>query len=259
MAGSADAVMVLVTVGTAVPVAIFHKSIVAVPASTLMSHAAIVHAKLIVMYTTEPEVNVDPAVSPKVVPKLRILMVAAAVPATFATVVVHDPADVVTSLVNAGVAPHGKLVALVRTKADGVPSAGVVSVGLVARTTFPDPVVDAETGCALPFDPITVADVGNDVPLILAVVVAHDPALVVVSPVSAGRPPQAMEPAGGNVCGFCNSKLVPSYTAKAIAVVVRSLEIKAAPPNFTIVLAPRAFTFNVAAPLFALDGSHDTI
>lgn len=44
IAGSAEAVMVLVTVGTAVPEAIFQMSTVAVPASTVMFHADTVQA-----------------------------------------------------------------------------------------------------------------------------------------------------------------------------------------------------------------------
>lgn len=44
-----------------------------------------------------------------------------------------------------GRAVAGKLVALERLIAEGVPRFGVVSVGLVARTTLPEPVEDAAT------------------------------------------------------------------------------------------------------------------
>jgi hypothetical protein len=43
-----------------------------------------------------------------------------------------------------GNAVLGKLVALVNTKAEGVPNAGVTNVGLVANTTAPEPVLDAK-------------------------------------------------------------------------------------------------------------------
>ena len=67
-----------------------------------------------------------------------------------------------------------------------MPSEGELSEGVVASTTEPLPVVVAETGWLLLFEPMTVAEAGNAVPFILAVVVAHEAADVVVSPVKAG-------------------------------------------------------------------------
>ena len=80
------------------------------------------------------------------------------------------------------------------------PITGVTSVGEVASTTVvPLPVVVAAMGCALPFDPTTVADVGKAVPFIFAVVVAQEVADVVVSPVSAGMAPHGSPVAFVNV------------------------------------------------------------
>jgi hypothetical protein len=56
------------------------------------------------------------------------------VPLILAVVVAHAPADEVVSPVSAGIAPHGNPVAFVSVSAEGVPSAGLVSVGDVART-----------------------------------------------------------------------------------------------------------------------------
>lgn len=54
----------------------------------------------------------------------------------------------------------GRLVAFVKTAADGVPNAGVVRVGLVAKTTFPEPVVvAAEIAVPSPFRiPVTLVE-----------------------------------------------------------------------------------------------------
>ena len=85
----------------------------------------------------------------------------------FAVVVAQlDPAVVVSPL-NGGMAAHAKFVAFVKLSVDGVPKLGLTSVGDVARTTvLPEPVVVANIGCALPFEAITAAEVGNAVPLI---------------------------------------------------------------------------------------------
>ena len=60
----------------------------------------------------------------------------------------------------AAIPPTGSPVAFVRVAEDGVPRAGVTSVGLVARTTFPEPVVDAaEIAVPLPCkSPVTVVE-----------------------------------------------------------------------------------------------------
>ena len=56
---------------------------------------------------------------------------------------------------------------------------------------------------------------------------------------------KGLPPPADTVCGFCNSKYVPSYTAVAIAVVVKSLAANAAPPTLTIVLAATLLTLRV--------------
>lgn len=61
-------------------------------------------------------------------------------PLILTTLVAQEPAELVASPVRAGVAAHGSAVAFVSTKADGVPRAGVVRVGDVAKTLFPVPV-----------------------------------------------------------------------------------------------------------------------
>lgn len=91
---------------------------------------------------------------------------------------------------------RGKPVAFVRVAEDGVPSAGVTSVGDVARTTFPVPVVARAVGAAT--DPVplpttvlaacvarsesgsveSVAKVPNGVPLVLVQVIAPVPEAV---------------------------------------------------------------------------------
>lgn len=109
-------------------------------------------------------------------------------PFTLTTDVVQVAPALVTSPVNAGRAPQGSPVAFVRLMAEGVPSAGVISVGDVPRTTTePVPVVLEANGCPLEFVPITTAETGIATPFSAEVVVAHDPAGWVVSPVSAGR------------------------------------------------------------------------
>ena len=60
------------------------------------------------------------------------------------TVVPHDPADVVTWPVSAGMAAQGRLVALERLIADGVPRFGVVIAQLVVRQKLPLPDVFPE-------------------------------------------------------------------------------------------------------------------
>jgi hypothetical protein len=63
-----------------------------------------------------------------------------AVPLIFPTVKAADPAELVASPVKAGSAEAGSPEAFVRTSAEGVPSAGVISVGDVDNTVFPVPV-----------------------------------------------------------------------------------------------------------------------
>src|SRR3989344_9013975 len=95
--------------------------------------------------------------------------------------------------------PTGSPVALVRTRAEGVPRAGVMSVGEVALTTSPvpvhvkrDEVATAVGVAALPvMFPITelaarVASMPR-VTLFAPIAVAREPAVVVTSPVSAGN------------------------------------------------------------------------
>lgn len=75
-------------------------------------------------------------------------------------------------------APSGNPVAFVRTRADGVPKAGVINVGEVASTTEPDPVVVA-----------TVAAGPKATVLVFVQVIAEDAPAVVQSPLKAGNAP----------------------------------------------------------------------
>jgi hypothetical protein len=61
---------------------------------------------------------------------------------------------------------RGRPVAFVRTNAEGVPSAGVTSVGEVASTALPVPVHVSATICPLPLVPVTQAEAGMTAPLI---------------------------------------------------------------------------------------------
>ena len=63
------------------------------------------------------------------------------------------------------------------------------------------------------------------------------------------------------VCGFCNSKYVPSYLAQAMAVVMRSLDARALGVGFlTIVIAPTALTLSVGVVVvLAAVGNQHTV
>ncbi len=103
-------------------------------------------------------------------------------PLILPTVVATVPAMLVTSPVSAGiwlavtavevvinVADVGMVVPLMLV-AVAVPNTGVTSVGAVASTTLPLPVVAAAVNCLLLFDPSTVADAGTAAPFTCATV-----------------------------------------------------------------------------------------
>src|SRR5450755_4779988 len=94
----------------------------------------------------------------------------ARVTALAAMVCAQLPPLEVTSPVWAGIAAHGKPVALVRTSAEGVPRAGVTNVGEVASTMLPLPVVVAAISCFNEFDATATALVGTTAPLTPATV-----------------------------------------------------------------------------------------
>ena len=82
IAGRADAVMVLVTVGIAVPDAIFHTSKVIVPVSTVAAHSEIVQANGTKKYAVavDPEVKaLPPPSNPAPTARARVLAVTAGV------------------------------------------------------------------------------------------------------------------------------------------------------------------------------------
>lgn len=68
--------MELELVGIAVPVATFHSFTVAVPASAMMSHETMVHAKgtVSIRYEVDPEERADPPGVPKSPPKLLVMV-----------------------------------------------------------------------------------------------------------------------------------------------------------------------------------------
>jgi hypothetical protein len=89
-------------------------------------------------------------------------------------------ADAVTSVVDAGIAVPLIEVAL------AAPSVGVTSVGDVASTTLPEPVVVVAVNWLVEFVPTTAAEAGTEAPFTFPTVMARLPAAFVTSPVCAG-------------------------------------------------------------------------
>lgn len=118
------------------------------------------------------------------------------------------------------VRPEAVPVMFVPTKADGVPSAGVTRVGLVARTTLPVPVVEP----AVKLPPDVVATTGTLAPTLVVTV----PALIVEKVVVPGTVPVMV--------GVAIVGLVASTTEPA-PVVIRLMAAVTRPLPFTVTWA----------------------
>jgi hypothetical protein len=89
---------------------------------------SLVGVKLKVIAVVTPVMVTVVALEVQLLAPIAVVPTVVVVSAT-AGLVAQDPAVVVTAPVSAGIAAQGKLVALLRLTAEGVPSAGVVKVG----------------------------------------------------------------------------------------------------------------------------------